>query len=396
MQRIAKLIKYGSRAGWEFTVLTANEKGNIPSDTSLLNDIPQNTRVVRIDSGIPVPKKSANSNLFRRWLSAALFIPDIRKKWLPRISAALREELKNNSYHCVLISIPPYSLATLAAELTDSVEIPVILDMRDPWTQNPYKLHPTPFHHQADWKIEQNAIRRVRWGISAYQSVIDFYSKKIPGFNPECWLCVPNGFDEEDFASLRPELFNDGNFHLGFSGTFYSHINHPDFLFRAMAELKKQNPDLASRLVFHHLGTSHINLLGVARKYGLEKQVRAEGYLPHKETLQKLTAMDVVCFILDDTDPRSMNTVGGKVYEYLRLGKPILALVPEIGEAADLIRRTKSGAVISPSKTKEISEQLQQWLTRHPQMTFAGINEYSRSSQAQRMIRFLERVVNEG
>ncbi|HHJ52686.1 MAG TPA: glycosyltransferase [Caldithrix abyssi] len=400
VQRITKFIKYAARSGWRFTVLTADEQTNIAPDPSLLKEIPEDVQVVRVESGLGLPKTGSGriirSGFLRRWLSAALFIPDIRKKWLPAVERAVREELRKNDYHCVLVSIPPYSLAVLAARLSEDTDIPVILDMRDPWTQNPYKLHPTRWHYRRDLEIELNAVAKVGWGVSAYRRTIQFYRDNIPGFNPDRWAWIPNGFDEEDFRELKPEIHDDGRFHLGFSGTFYSHGNHPKFLFAAMAKIKKRDPRLGARLYFHHLGVSHIDLTKLAKKYDLTGQVISEGYWPHRQALNKLAGMNGLCFILSDRDPRSVNTVGGKVYEYLRLGKPILAMVPPNGEAAELIGETRSGRVVAPTDVARIASLLTEWLTKPPEVTPRNITQYSREFQAKQWIQFLERAIQSG
>ncbi len=115
------------------------------------------------------------------------------------------------------------------------------------------------------------------------------------------------------------------------------------------------------------------------------------GYLSHLETLKKLQDMDALLFILDDRNKHSRNTIGGKVYEYLRLKKPIIALVPERGEAADLIRHTASGIVISPQKTQEIAALLMDWVVALPQFNFENVDQYSRTAQALQFIEMFEK-----
>jgi glycosyltransferase involved in cell wall biosynthesis len=40
--------------------------------------------------------------------------------------------------------------------------------------------------------------------------------------------------------------------------------------------------------------------------------------------------------------------LSGKVFEYLAAGRPILAVVPPDGAAADLVRQTRAGIVVAP------------------------------------------------
>ncbi len=403
VQRMTKLVKYGSQLGWQFTVITADEPlKNLPSDPSLQEDLPETLTIIRLpaDLGIKgkalrLPLLSSKSAKWKRWLSAFRYIPDMRIHWLPRAKQAVLEAFAKQTYDCLLISLPPYSLGLLAADLFRTEHLPVILDLRDPWSGNPYKLHPTPFHARKDAALELEAVGNVPFGVSAYPRLLAFYEQHIPGFNRSNWLAIPNGYDEDDFASLLPQKPQTEGFNIAFSGSFYSHINNPLPFFKALALLRTKDYSAYKRLHFYHLGKANINIRRLARRLGVEDRVRQTGYLAHRAALEQLSGMDAFIFILDDRDPRSANTIGGKVYEYLRLKKPVLGLAPEQGEAADLIRSTDSGRVLSPRKTEAITHTLREWINQPPSFSFAGIEAYSREAQARAFIRLFERVRTE-
>lgn len=401
VQRMAKLVKYGTQQGWHFTVVTADERSSIiPKDDSLLQEIPSSTKIVRIPLRLlpPVVKEeqrfTRNSNYFKRWLSAFFFVPDSRRKWVEKAWPVLRKELSEKRYDLVLISLPPYSLSFLARTIQAHFDLPVLLDLRDPWTLNPYKIHPTPLHRLLDWKLEKKAIGSVRFGVSAYARVLKHYKTALPAFEREAWRVIPNGFDEDDFAGLETATSSaDKHFVIAFSGTIYSHVNHPRALFGAMALLNRQAPEWGQKLRFAFVGKAHINLQQVARKYGVEGQLIDYGYRPHRESLHILNRAQALVFVLDDREPRSVFTVGGKVYEYLRLKKPILALVPPSGEAADLIRKTDSGKIVPPSRVEEIATTLREWMMAPPKFTFRGIEQYERRKQSAQFLAFFEEIL---
>jgi len=54
--------------------------------------------------------------------------------------------------------------------------------------------------------------------------------------------------------------------------------------------------------------------------------------------------------------PNNESIYTGKIFEYLRSGKPILAVVPTDGVAAELIRKTNSGIVVSNMDVDAIKE----------------------------------------
>ena len=397
VQRMVKLINYLSRFNWQFTVFTAkNDVISLPHDESFLSEIDKSVKIIRIpitNNNVKTKYylsffKSGRSGYLQRWLSAFIYIPDIRKKWLIILRPALLAELNTNKYDCVLITSPPYSLAILASELTTGLSLPVILDMRDPWTGNPYKIQPTLFHKWKDRKMEIESITKIRYGISAYKRLIRFYEKQIKDFDTGRWTYIPNGYDENDFKNLTSETFNNGKLNIAFSGTFYSHVNNPEPLFKAMASLDER---YKNKVLFHHLGSSQIKLNKLISKYRIENSIKQWGYLPHRVCIETLNKMDAFCFILDDRNNNSVNTVGGKAYEYLRFKKPILAMVPEAGEAAELIKKADAGEIVSPHNTEQIMQILKNWMDGDINYRFKNIETFSREEQARQFLNVLNR-----
>lgn len=397
VQRIVKLIKFLSKDNWQLTILTAqNDIINLPEDKTILAEVEHLVSLNKVQINGErnffsfllnnlIPQKSS---FFYRWLSAFFYIPDIRKSWLIPLHQSLKAELRKKNYDCILVTSPPYSLAVFASQITRELSIPVILDMRDPWTNNPYKIHPTAYHYKKDLQLELQSISKIKYGISAYKNLVDFYDKHIPDFNTQTWNIIPNGYDENDFSKLGDDSFNNGKFNIAFSGTFYSHINNPTTLLEAIAQL---DSDVRNRIIFHHIGNTQINLNKIISRLNLENHVKLWDYLPHHTCLKQLNKMDSFCFILDDRNKDSVNTIGGKVYEYLRFRKPILALVPENGEAAKLINTTNSGEVISPNNTAQICETLEKWINGNFEYQYLGIESYSREKQARLFLNVLNR-----
>jgi glycosyltransferase involved in cell wall biosynthesis len=396
VQRNAKLIKYLSRKDWKFSVVTSDgHSANIASDESLQADVPSDVEIIPVsflNNGKNKFLSSIKSTFFIRFISSFLFIPDRHKKWVQAAKKSIIETLAQKSYDLVLISSPPYSLAQMAAELTEELSIPVVLDMRDPWTTNPYKIYPTSWHKKQDQKCERKSIKKIKYGISAYQSLVNFYSTSIAGFDKNNWRTIPNGFDEEDFKNIIPQNLESNKFHIAFSGTFYSHLNNPKFLFQAIAGLGKEERE---KIRFHHIGSSAQNLKKIAARHGLQNNLVEWGYQNHKKCLEILSGMDAFCFILDSTNKNADKTIGGKVYEYLRLGKPILALVPHSGEAADCVNKTESGIVIDPSDTQRVLKLLQTWITSPPKIrTNRKIIGFYRERLAEQYASFFDEIIN--
>ncbi|KAA3614832.1 MAG: glycosyltransferase [Calditrichaeota bacterium] len=398
VQRNVKLIKYLSRKNWKFTVVTSNGNDtNLSLDESLKSDLPEEVEVVKIanSDGKANSRFSAliKSTFLVRFISSFLFVPDRHKKWIKSAKKKIVEIIDSKKIDLILISSPPYSLVMLASELTREQSIPVVLDMRDPWTTNPYKIYPSSWHFKQDSKIETENIKQIKYGISAYKSLLGFYEESVEDFKTNNWQYIPNGYDEEDFKSLIPQKFEDNKFHIAFSGTFYSHINKPMFLLKGIAAVEKP---LRDKICFHHIGDSAINLKKIARRYGLENNIIEWGYQDHNSCLNILAGMDALCFILDSSNKNSDKTIGGKVYEYLRLEKPILALTPLKGESATIINETNAGIVIKPTDHKQIAKTVTS-MASSPEKNKSNknITIFERSNLAKQYYEFFNQTLSE-
>ncbi len=392
VQRWTKLIKYLSRQNWEFCVITAEIEESSPTDSSLLGDIPAATRIVR-----PEPKTTNNTFLkkimnniprgyVQRWASAFIHVTDSRKNWNRQVIPLIDKELAERKYDVMIISMPPYSTAELAAYYTENLDIPVVFDMRDPWVINPYKIHPTVVHKNLDKRSENRNLSKIKYVVSAYDSIVQAY-RKFTGIK---FCVIPNGYDEEDFVDFKNDNPDESQgFNLAFSGSFYSHLNNPERLFRALQILKEEG----TVVHFHHIGTSVLNLERMAKKYNIQDRVKILGYQDHKECLEILSSMDAFCVILDSQIEHADKTIGGKVYEYLRFRKPIMALVPKNGEAADLIKKTDSGIVCQEDTPQEIAECLRRIISGKTKFSFINIEIYKRENQAGKLDSFLSELI---
>jgi hypothetical protein len=79
-------------------------------------------------------------------------------------------------------------------------------------------------------------------------------------------------------------------------------------------------------------------------------------YLPHRQSLELAATADMLLLLLDD-QPGAERVVPAKLFEYLALGKPILAIGPE-GETRELLRHHGQAAAFRPAEI----ERLARWL----------------------------------
>ena len=77
---------------------------------------------------------------------------------------------------------------------------------------------------------------------------------------------------------------------------------------------------------------------------GLEDLINDHGFLSHGEAVRVCREADaLMLFVAPERGPSAST---GKLYEYLAARRPVLAVVPEDGEAARIVRETGAGIVV--------------------------------------------------
>jgi glycosyltransferase involved in cell wall biosynthesis len=95
-----------------------------------------------------------------------------------------------------------------------------------------------------------------------------------------------------------------------------------------------------------------------AESLGLGDRLELLPYATRAESLRLQRDSEALLLLIPDADGRGKGVLSGKVFEYLAAGRPVLALVPADGVAAELIRETGAGVVVAPDDVDGIREAL--------------------------------------
>ena len=101
----------------------------------------------------------------------------------------------------------------------------------------------------------------------------------------------------------------------------------------------------------------------------LKDVVEYVGYVPYKKSIQYQAQSDTLLITLG-SEPGNEVIIHAKLFEYLAIRKPILALIPTEGEASKLIRETRSGIVVSPDDKDMICEEMYELYSRYKKPSF--------------------------
>jgi glycosyltransferase involved in cell wall biosynthesis len=380
--RLTGMTKYLPAAGWWPIVLAARaDRGD--QDPGLLERVPADVQIVRTRSAEFLSWENTTARMLRdagalrpgnsghaerevdrwlrstaRWLRSCIYFPDESIGWVPFATARGARLVRREKFDVVYTSGPPRSTAIVGLALRSLFGVPWVMEFRDPW----YPASGVRRKKYEDWLqgVLLNRADAVVVATKGHKKRLEA-SFKLPAGKV---TVVPNGFDEHDFRS-EPEAetasLNQGCRHLSHFGTVYP--GHSGKFFQALAEFMTEQPDLASRLRVNIIGYPDEDVKRFASDPRLRQIIHIRGFVAHDEALRMMRATDGLLLFLGDVR-FCEQAISGKTYEYLRVGRPILAVAHE-GDVKQLIEEGKAGWVVHPDDAEGIKRVLRTFLSDH-------------------------------
>ncbi|WP_134684719.1 glycosyltransferase family 4 protein [Brevibacillus migulae] len=431
--RPLKMAKYLGEFGWGVHVLTADPAYHATLDQSLLAQLPNDVAIHRAkefsllqrsaaaaagpataQAGGPSPRPSFATKAKRAIISMLkkvkpyLMIPDDQILWYPEAVKRGREVMKTAKIDVIFSTSGPVTNHLVAQKLAEEFGCRWIADFRDPWTQNMHRSG-IAWRERLEERMEARVMSKADAITTVTATFAENFRKKY-GERIKRMELIYNGFDQADFRELAPAEVPEANgkLHGVYAGILYQKRN-PRLLLRAIRELidegKVAQDDLLLTFagVFDYPGYSEN--ADCVKELNLESIVRIVGNLPHKEALQLMKAADFQ-LLIGDVSADAGAYIPGKLYEYMGIGKPILAL-NMAGEATEIIQRFELGQVANPTDKLEIKEAFyrlyQDWKAKQSVADdgsvsrsadfFDRVKPYERREQARQLAHLMDELV---
>lgn len=390
VQRVLKFVKYLPAFGWHPTVLTvAPDHAAYPDlDPTLADEVPASVEVVRTRSWDPyavyarlqgkakaetvgvgfVKEGEAMSGRQRlaRWVRANVFLPDARVGWIPFARRAARRLFKQAPYDVVFTSGPPHSTHLAGRSLRRRFDAPWVVDMRDPWTDISYyrDLPHTTLARRLDAALERSVLSTADAVISVSDGVGKLLQAKAALRRYET---VPNGYDPADVLAVAATPARRGDrFVLAHVGTL-SGQQHAPGLVQALARCAEADPAWRARLEIRFVGHVDDAILAAYREAGLGDALTVVPYVPHAGAIRHMREADVLMVAVQRVE-HNEGVTPAKMFEYLSVGTPVLALAPPDGDLARILRATGGGHTFA----HEDADGLTTFIAEHAARTARG------------------------
>ena len=435
VQRTLKYVKYLRQFGWQPVVHTVDNPYWTMWDQELLNEIPDDVRVYRTKTfeferlesrlGSLLGKKETQSNTssqssspptsakepkkrrggavgaVREYIHKHILVPDPQIAWLPGAFVKSLLIARKEKIDLIYTSSPPNSSQVLGLLLKRMLGKPWVADFRDPWTdgvrrKQAYVNNPRRQRLEEGW--ERAIAERVDHFIVSTDKNGEQFATKHPMLKSKLSV-LTNGFDPSDFGHLQSskKFLQDGLFHLTLTGNVETMFDATPFL-QAVKELIAENALARTSLRVNFVGTKRGKYDAYIQEHGLGTHINYIGYVPHSESVQYLADSDAL-FLCQIPEYESAGVkLPGKLFEYLYLRKPVLALTMP-GVTTGILEHSGLGVIAHPNAVTEIKQALTQLLQHwqkpagHFAPNDAFIAEFDRTRLAERLAQVFDAAV---
>jgi len=302
----------------------------------------------------PADELHGTTGLERLGVQARLFgrrllVPDENVPWnLTAIPAAIRIA-RQEGIDVVLTTSPPSSVHFVGAAVKRATGARWVADLRDSLVAHPHRRAErllVRIKEQGEHGVAALVARYADAVVAAAEAIAD-EARTLEPRGPV--VTIPNGSDFDDFAGL--EHHPSQRFRITHSGSFFGRRDPRPFL-TALADSKL---DVVARFV----GDFRPADREWAESLGLSDRLELIPYVPRRRSLELQRDSEALLLLIPDAGGRGRGVLSGKVFEYLAAERPVLAVVPPDGAAAELVRETGAGVIAPPDDVPAIREALE-------------------------------------
>ena len=169
------------------------------------------------------------------------------------------------------------------------------------------------------------------------------------------------------------------------------------YLIQALKILKEEHQITSSELQVDLWGLIEAGNIAQAKAAGIEDLLLIGGYMNKEESLRKMQESDVLFLPLESgKDGQRPLFIPGKLFEYLNMRKPILALCDE-SDCKEIIGKSGLGQFARADQPQEIAESILDMIKKRSELTtlYAPDHEYIDQFNFENRARNLAEILDE-
>lgn len=395
VQRPCKTVKYLTKLGWTVDVITVKGIVYHSTDESLVSECTHD-KLIRTHSLDPMyvlnclkrflkintSKLYLKTNSIRKSRLKKLFPIDDKIGWIPFAVRAGINLLRTAPYSAVMVTCGPFSSALAGKYLAKIAKLPFVIDYRDLWTLN--NVNPQPQGAMFTWiqSLERKCLSAAGLVVSAGDMLSQMQTDKFGEFLKAKLLTVYNGWDEADFEEIKPSPSSNKKITIAYTGTLFGDRPIAYFL-KALSNIRIDNPEQDFELLM--VGNFYPETHEEIAQSDVTDKVRIIPQQSHSDAIRIMLQADILLLVIGKA--KYDWVVTGKLFEYIRCQKPIMALASPTSEAVHILSQCGQETVCEIDDTFSIQNKLTELFTNvHSRdSNFTIPIHYERSAQVSKL-----------
>lgn len=414
--RVAKFVKYLNHFGIDPIVLCGEEQSILQyfkggKINSILNDeIPEGISVNRV----PFEKKYDPRS---KYLQSFYYADPVSVYWKKNAKRKADEIFSlHKDIKAIFVTLPPFSVNEVAYELSIKYKLPLIVDLRDAWSEQGQFPYFSRIHYYLNRFFEKRILKHARVIITVTKGLEEIYSNSNPNITKDKFKVIYNSFDNHvlslnDSYNAYP-IKGRQKFIIGYIGAFYYDpaldvlrklpwwkrkgvkklfyfaaneewiYRSPYFFFETLSEAFSRHPELRERLFFGHIGEMPEWVKKMAREFNLQNNIIDYGFIKSNELQNTVKDFGALLLTTEKLSNGKSFCLPSKTFDYIKYGKPILSFIKS-GDLQDFLINTGIAYIIDSDASDKLT-QFEKFLTDGVSLTpdVEFISTFSSRNQA--------------
>jgi glycosyltransferase involved in cell wall biosynthesis len=410
--RALAFARYLPMYGWRPLLLTIGNAWAANRDDGLLPRVPRGLRVVRTRSLEPHPTAPDGSrdasghrhdgsrdasfvklvvkllagSPVRRHLGHLKRFPDAHLGWLPFAVAAAEKLIteRASQFDVIYSSSGPFTSHVVGLIVHGLTGKPWVAELRDGWFAWNRAIFPDypAWRGLLERRLEAAVIRGAQRVVLVTERMASVLRVQYPDLPSEHFAVVPNGFDPAQVATIeqhpallaqsQPHQLRDApepqrvplrSFEVLHAGALYYGRSLSSFLIAAR-RLIEDDAVFAGAFRLTLIGTLDAAARAEVERAQLNDHVSSRGQVEHAQAQAAMRDAAVLLLVANTTHGAEA-TVPGKLYEYLAVGRPVLAIAPPDSSTQDVLEQTRGGWLAQADDVEHITSVLRRAFAAH-------------------------------
>ena len=349
--------KYLAENGWKPHVLACRPNKNLPADHTLLKELEGTCEIHylsqfddhRFTVGLRKLHERLRSKNTAVHRGAAFVVRGISRIWknithyltVAHFTLKARQIARHHKIKLVWATGDPWTSFEIGRHIKCFLSIPFVMDQRDPWTYGAMWAPTSELSANRERKKERRALQAADAVVYTSPLTCGIMKSRNPADIAAKMTVICNGY-EPDPNEIPPaaDESQKQQLTLRYIGSLKGHRTPfpPLQALKSLVESGRVGNDIHLEFV----GNSQ-DWETLTEEYTQKGLATFIGPVPYAESLGMMRTAN--CLVLLQTLEEGRDVISGKAYEYVASKRPILAVVPEDGGDAWLLRECGAGII---------------------------------------------------